>query len=137
MDKAKSLLLANSYTCVLRKGDKVYTSRQRGVLPLVSYLDSGEDFTGFSAADKVVGKGAAFLYCLLGVKEVWASVISQPALEVLQTHHIRVQYEVLVPAIYNRAGTGLCPMEAATGEETDPAAALIKIRSTLKMLQNG
>jgi len=44
------------YTAVLCKGDLTYTSMEHGVKPLVAWIDSGFDFTGFSAADKIVGK---------------------------------------------------------------------------------
>ena len=70
MLKARHLLESGDYTCVVCKDDSVHTTSQRGVAPLLNWLDAGINLTGFSAADRVVGRGAAFLYCLLGVKEV-------------------------------------------------------------------
>ena len=70
-------------TCVLCKEDIVCTSTERGVKPLLNWLDRGVDLHGFSAADKVVGKAAAFLYVLLGVKEVYAPVMSESAIYTL------------------------------------------------------
>lgn len=135
LQQVKSLLLTQKHTCVLQGNGEVYTDDRRGVLPLLEFLDSGKDFSGFSAADKVVGKAAAFLYCLLGVKALWAGVISRPALEVLQRQGIAVQYETLSDAILNRSGTGFCPMESATRELSDPQTALFAIRETLKSLK--
>ena len=68
MENAKELLESGGYTCVITDGDRVLTSTLRGVKPLVQFLESGRDLTGFSAADKVVGRATAYLYVLLGVK---------------------------------------------------------------------
>ena len=89
---------------------------------------------GFSAADRVVGKAAAFLYCLLKVSCVYAGVISEPALQVLQAQGIPVFYSTLVPAIKNRTGDGFCPMETAVWDLKDPKKAPDTIRETLKKL---
>jgi len=121
LQKARNLLDAEGYTCVLRKGDCLHTSRRRGVQPLMELL--GEDLSGFSAADKVVGKATALLYCLLKVKAVYAAIISEAALEVFSKNGIPVQWEQKVPFIVNRDGTGRCPMELATEHISDPALA--------------
>lgn len=134
---ARNLLESGNYTCVLCRGDIVYTTTQRGVAPLLNWLDSGLDLTGFSAADRVVGRGAAFLYCLLGVKEVHARVMSQPAAAVLQAHGIGSQADSLVAGILNRAGTGPCPFEAAVMDLTDPQEALTAIRNKRRQMQKG
>ena len=96
LKKAKETLIQKEYTCVVCKGDELYTSIFRGVKPLVKWVAEGKDFTGFSAADKVIGKATAFLYVLLNVKAVYAVVISHSALEVLQEAGIEVEYGMLV-----------------------------------------
>ena len=72
--KAQHFLESGNHTCVVCKEDSIYTTSQRGVAPLLNWLDDGVDLKGYSAADRVVGRGAAFLYCLLGVKEVYAKI---------------------------------------------------------------
>ena len=134
---ARRLLLENEYTCVLCRGDRVLTSTRRGVAPLMAWLEEGRDLTGFSAADKVVGKATAFLYCLLGVKAVYAKVVSRAALAVLEERKLPCFYDEAVPAIRNRAGDGLCPMEAATSNIHDPADAPAAIRAALERLTRG
>ena len=111
--KAKELLSSGGYTCVLRKGNEIYTSVLRGVKPLVKWHADGVNLNDFSAADKVVGKATAFLYALLGVKEVFAKVMSVSAKAVLEEQGIKAQYESLVPNIINRQGDGICPFEEA------------------------
>ena len=134
LEKARSLLEKENYTCVICRGDDVITDRRRGVRPLLELLESGKSFADYSAADKVVGKAAAFLYCLLGVKALHAGVLSVPARDVLVSAGISVEWGSLVPAIRNRAGDGFCPIETAVWDLTDPALAPDAIRETLQNL---
>lgn len=133
LNKAKALLEQEDYTCVLCLGDTVHTSRHRGVRPLMELL--GTDVSGFSGADKVVGKATALLYCLLGIRQLYAKVISDAAIEVLRAHGIPVQWGTRVAYIVNRTADGRCPMELATEHISDPALAPDAIRKKLKELQ--
>ena len=89
---------------------------------------------GFSAADRVVGRGAAFLYRLLGVKAVYARVMSEPAVRVLEEGGIAALPDRVVPGIVNRTGDGPCPFEAAVLEIRDPQEALRAIREKMAAL---
>ena len=137
LQKAKNLLESENYTCVVWGENQVYTTKERGVAPLLHWLDAGLNLAGFSAADRVVGRGAAFLYCLLGVREVYARVMSQPAAEVLKAHGINAQTDKYVEGIINRAGTGPCPFEAAVMHITDAREALSAIRQKRRQMQEG
>jgi len=131
---AINILNDGNYTCVLCRGDAIYTSTQRGVKPLLDWLDDGIDVKGFSAADKVVGKAAAFLYVLLGVKEVYARVMSESAIDTFVKNGILPQYDLSVKSIINRAGTGNCPMEEAVKNTDIPEEALTLIKRRLAEL---
>lgn len=133
LTEAINILNSDKYTCVLCRGSTVYTSTERGVKPLLDLLDAGTDLQGFSAADKVVGKAAAFLYVLLGVKEVYARVMSEMAVCVLNDNGISAKYDINVKNIINRAGTGNCPMEEAVSGLSSPSEALKTVR--LKLLR--
>lgn len=132
--KAKEILEKENLTCVLLKGEKVYKSFQRGVKPLLSLLEQKTDLQGFSAADKVAGKAAAFIYVLMGIKELYTSVISRHALEVLKNRGIKVFYETEVPAVRNRTDTGFCPMETAVLNINDPKEALTALKKKTREL---
>ena len=134
IEKAKALLLEDGYTCVLIKGDAVHTSTERGVKPLLGWLDGGICFKDFSAADKVVGKAAAYLYVLLGVGALYAKIISTEAIKVLEEHRIDVSYETQVKMIRNRDNTGFCPMEQSVIGARSPADALARIKQKLLVL---
>ena len=134
--QAKAKLDAEGYPCVLRRKHLSYTSKERGITPLLLWLETGMDFKNAVSVDKVVGKAAAYLYVLLGVSEVYAYVISQPALDVLKRYNIQVEYETLVPAVRNRTGNGFCPMETAVLAVDEPKEALEILRAKrAEMLQ--
>ena len=62
-------------------------------------------------ADKVVGKGAAALLILGGVRELFAGVISTSALGLLEDSGISLRFAEKVPYIINRKRDDLCPVE--------------------------
>lgn len=128
LERARHLLTDGKYTCVLCRGDLLYTSMARGVRPVLEWITAGQDLSGFSAADKVVGKAAAFLFVRAGIAYLYARVISEPALAVLRARGIPVEYDHLVPGIINRAGDGPCPMESAVSgtDNLDEALRLIR-----------
>ena len=132
---AKAILERENCTCVIFGEGSVYKSDRRGVAPLLELLDNGTRVTGFSAADRVVGKATAFLYCLLGVKTVYAKVMSKPAAEVLTKMGIAHSWDTLVEGIQNRQKNGPCPMEHATRDCQTPQQALTAIRQTLENLR--
>lgn len=135
LEKAKELLESSGCTCVVCGDGVTLTSQKRGVAPLLDWLDEGRSLKGYSAADKVVGNGAAFLYVLLGISELYADVISKSALETLTKHHISVTYGVLTEAIRNRDNTGYCPIETAVAGITSPEEALTAIRNRLNEMK--
>ena len=130
LEKAKSML-QEGFTCVLCGENATYTATARGIRPVLELLDSGDDFSAFCAADKVVGKATAFLYVLLRVRAVYAPVMSRAALAVLESHGIEASWDVLTDAVLNHRKDGLCPMESATRDISSPEAALCAIRKTL------
>lgn len=137
LELAKEQLIKEGCTCVIRKGDTVYSSTARGVKPLLNLLDSGEDYSGYSTADKVVGKAAAMLYVLLGVSRLHAYVISRKAVEVLACGGIEVTYDTLAERIHNRTNTGFCPMEEAVWEIDDLQEGLQAVRDKAAQLAKG
>ncbi len=134
--EAYDLMQKEGYSLVLKKEDDLITGHERGIRMLLMILQIGNDYSGYVAADKVIGKGAAFLYILLKIKEIHANVISEPALAVLKDKGVKVFYEELVPMIRNRDNTGFCPMEQAVLDETDPQAAFRKLLEKTRSFHN-
>ena len=128
-------LHAEGCSCVIYNNDHTLLFHKRGVQDLHQLLRTSPDtLRGAMIADKVVGKATALLYRLLGVRAVYAHIISESALEVLQAGGIEAAYETLVPYIVNRTGDGRCPMETATANLTDPALAPAAIQAKLAEL---
>lgn len=132
--KAMQLLETGEYTCVLYDGHRYLTTKQRGVKPLVQWLEQGNVPKCFAAADKVVGKATAFLYCLLGAKAVYANVMSRGAKAVLEVHGVHTQCTMLTDYIINRTKNGICPFEEAVLDITDPKRALTAIYKKMNEL---
>ena len=137
VEKAKKLLEDGGYTCVLTDGETVWTHSARGVAPLLPYVREGRILSAFCAADKVVGRAAAFLYVQMKIGGLYAEVLSEPAKEILDRYGIPTEYGVLVEAIQNRTGDGFCPMETATRGIQDPIEAIGAIEAKLTELRAG
>ena len=126
MKELIDMLHAGNYSCVIANGERIRTFTQRGVADLYDLLTQEPDFLhGASVADKVIGKAAASLMVLGGVREVDTRTISQPALRLLQEAGVTVNCDEVVDHIINRTHTGWCPMEQAsrdlhTAEEIFP-----------------
>ena len=87
LEQAKALLENNEeYTCAACRAGESFASEEHGIRPLMRWLNEGTDLSGASAADRIVGKAAAFLYVLLGVRTVYAPLMSVPARETLRAH---------------------------------------------------
>ena len=137
MNAAKQLLVEEDLTCVLFRNEEVYTSKDRGVKPLLQFRESISSCKGFTAVDKVVGKAAAFLYLLLEVDTIHAGVISRPALQVLLENQVTVTYDRLAEYIENRTKDGKCPMESAVWNIDDAGEALAVIQEKIEELKGG
>lgn len=109
----KDILLKENHTLVIYKNNaSVITSNDRGVNSLIKLIkEDKSQLSGSLIADKVIGKAAALLMIYAGVKEIYAQIISKPALQTLLKHNVKVYYDKEVERIINRKGDGLCPME--------------------------
>lgn len=118
------ILHEGNYSCVIRNGE-IRNFSQRGIADLYElYKNESAFLIGASVADKVVGKGAATLMILGGVNELYADVISTPALQILHKSDIKVSFEKEVSFIENRTKTDWCPIEKLCCEEESVEAIL-------------
>ena len=132
------LLHSGGYSCAIANGDIIRTFTQRGVADLYDLLTQEPDFLkGALIADKVVGKGAAALMILGGIKELHTDIISSKALELFQDSDIKVSFIQEVPFIWNRDHTGWCPVETMCSEEKSAEAILPLIHNFLKRIRSG
>ena len=100
------------HTLIVRKDGAERTYTRRGVIDLFELLtNEPEALYMASITDKAIGKAAAALMVLGGVKEAATPRISAPALKLFRTAGIKVDYDEEVPLILNRDKSDFCPME--------------------------
>ena len=100
-------LFAEQCSCIICNNHEIRLFHERGVKDIYRLLKEEPDFlNGSFIADKVIGKAAAALMILGGVKEVFAGVISRPALSLFQSHGIEPEYKIETEYIINRTRTG-------------------------------
>ena len=72
MEELINLLHTGGYSCTIANGGKIRTFTQRGVADLYDLLTQEPEFLkGALIADKVVGKGAAALMILGGIRIIY------------------------------------------------------------------
>ena len=124
LERARAVWEREEASCVVYRQGKAKTSHLSGVRPLLGWLaEDAQALRGAAVADKVVGRAAALLLVYGGVRAVYAAVISEAALAVLQKAGVAVRYGECVPFIANRDKTDMCPMERRVQDIDDPAAA--------------
>lgn len=123
------LLKENGYTLAILKEDQVvFHSQERGLKPLYQlYRQKPELLREGMVADKVTGKAAAILAVLGGAKEVYSDLISEHALEVLQSGGVKARYGEKAAYIINRTKTGMCPMEALVMDAVSPEEGVMRL----------
>ena len=118
-------------------GDGIRTFDGRGISDLYDLLTEHPGWLrGASVADKVVGKGAAALLILGGVRVLFAGVVSTSALGLLKDSGIPVRFSQEVAHIVNRKGDGVCPVETLCKECTTAAQCLPLIREFVAKIKN-
>jgi len=113
MQEYLTRFLEDQLSLMVVQNDKVvYASRDDGIAPLLSVIESERPYLKDALViDKVVGRAAALLICYGEARGVYATLLSEKALKVLHICEIGVEYDRLVPYILNRDSTDMCPFE--------------------------
>ena len=130
MKQLIDILHSQGLTLVVKSGDgTIHRFTQRGVKDLLTLVTTApEVLHNAIIADKAVGKAAAACMVQGGVKQVWADVMSEPAMTLLRAYRVVAECGTLVDHIINRAGTDWCPMERLSRKIDDPATIIQKIQ---------
>ena len=111
MEEIIKILNEGGFSCVIHN-NTTRTFSRRGVADLYELLTTEPSFlNGALIADKVIGKAAAALIILGGVKQIYTYRISSSALALLREAGIELDFKEEVPFIQNRDKTDWCPME--------------------------
>ena len=135
---AKQIIRSGESSCiVVRDGKILHQNSGKGLSPLLTLFESAsENLSGAYVLDKVVGKAAAMILVLGGVKKVYGEMMSKSAADYLKSHGIKVAYGEKVGIILNLAGTGMCPLETSVLDIDDPEEGYAKLLETIKTLRS-
>ena len=133
MGQAMYSIAAREYRmAVVRGGREAYRSQERGIAVLLDLAQrQPEVLRDGILADRIVGKAAALLAVLGGVKYVYGEIMTQGAVDVLEAHGIPYQYENGVTRLLGPDGTGDCPLELAVADLDDPGEAAAALEALL------
>ena len=133
----QQLFASQQATIALKKdGALVFSQFGRGIGPALTLFDEQPELLrGADVFDTIVGKAAASIFILSGVRSVCGLTMSESAAALLTRYGIACSYETLTPQIINRMGTGLCPFEQAVLAVDAPEDCLPVIRETLAKLR--
>ena len=122
MQELIAILKKEGCSLVIKNHDVITTYNKPGVRDLEHLLDhEPEVLKDAIVADKVIGKAAAAMVVVGGIKQLYAEVLSKRAIPFLDEAKISYTYGELVDAIQEEGGR--CPLEkisepAVTPEET-------------------
>lgn len=135
INSAKNLIKEEGASCiVIKDGCIISAERERGIAPAVRLYDRGL-LSGSLVVDKIIGRAAAFVFVLGGVTACHGVTVSAPAMELLLKSGISVTADNVTDCIINRKGDGMCPMEQAVMNITDPEEALLALRAKMAELK--
>lgn len=130
-------LLDRGDTSLVVDNGRITTYTGRGVEDLLNLHENHPRvLKGARVADKIIGKAAASIMILGGVKEIYTPIISKPALSLLNSYGISVSYGKVIDHIINRDKTGWCPLEKLCYDLSSPKDCLAAIKGFINK-QNG
>ena len=110
------------------------THANRGIQDLLQLIsEQPERLNGAVAADKIIGKSAAAIMIVGGVKEVHTNVICTPARELFETNGVLVFATEEVPIIMNRNQSGMCPMDTQIADIESVEECVIALQNMPKL----
>ncbi len=134
VSSAVNLILEESASCVLIKDNVIEkTVNARGIAPVIKLYEGGLLEDAY-IVDKIVGKAAAMIMTLGGVKGCYGVTMSRAAVEWFNCHGVSVRYNKLVEYIVNRKGDGVCPMEETVKEINDEREAFTALKAKIAEL---
>lgn len=137
VSSAVNLILEESASCVLIKDNVIEkTVNARGIAPVIKLYEGGLLENAY-IVDKIVGKAAAMVMTLGGVKGCYGVTMSRAAVEWFNSHGVSVRYNKLTEYIVNRQGDGICPMEETVKDINDENEAYAALKAKIAELTAG
>ena len=116
-DEMLKTLNDNKLSLLVRNHGVTTQHGQRGVQDLLELIQNEPNrLKGAVCADKIIGKAAAALMVVGGVKEVRTNIICEEGKELLEQNGIKIVADEVVPMILNRDCSGQCPIDSKMNE---------------------
>lgn len=130
LELAEQIFHAEAASFVLVKQGRMLARGSRdGIGELLEVVERlGNDASGSSLADKIVGKAVAMVAAYGGICAVYSPLASEAARILLACHQIDLRADRTVPLILNRRNDGPCPMERLTMSLEEPKDAVAALR---------
>ena len=128
MQQLIEILRREKCSLVVKNHDIVTTYSKPGVRDLEYLLDHDPEMLhGATIADKVIGKAAAAMVVVGGVKELYAEVMSKRAIPFLEEAGIAYTYGTLVDTIKEEGDR--CQLEKITAPASTPEETVALLRT--------
>lgn len=134
LENAKELFYSGDWSFVLVKDGAAVKSSKKGLSPIVELIESGKDFTDCTICDKTTGRAAAFLYVLLGAKEVHALRMTNLAVQILDKAEIKFSADEFIESVHDETMTCTDACESAVLRSGSAAQAFKDIKKALETL---
>lgn len=137
-EQMEQILHHGQSIALIKNHNVIFTDRSRGVMPLLKLLDKQPELLRDAlVVDKIIGKAAAMLLTLGGVKEIHTYMLSQNGRAFLERHHIPVTAQCDIDMIQNRQKDGICPFEKSVLDTEDLEEAHARLKATARRLMAG
>lgn len=133
--RATAMVKNGEATCVVVRDNKIISKASaRGISHIIDLYDNGILKDSF-VADSIVGKAAAMIFALAGVKECYGKTVSRSAASYLAKNNITITCGETTQYIENRSGDGMCPMEETVKDVYNSKEALDLLRKKVRELR--
>ena len=128
---------SGNLTCVIAdEKEIIFRSDKKGIIPMLEFLELYQktELHPVYQADRIIGKAAIIIAAHCGIREIYADVVSQSAMNIALEKDVVIIYDQLVEMILNPAKTKEGPFEAAL-HDVDPddfEKVLETVRKTLE-----
>ena len=132
----KDVMHSGKLTCVIAdEKEIIFKSDKKGIVPMLEFLKLYQEngLKPVYQADRIIGKAAIIIAAYCGIREIYADVVSQSAMDIALEKDVTIIYDQLVEMILNPAKTKEGPFEAAL-HDVDPddfEKVLETVRNTL------
>lgn len=132
-DEMLKTLNDNKLSLLVRNHGVTTQHGQRGVQDLLELIQNEPNrLKGAVCADKIIGKAAAALMVVGGVKEVRTNIICEEGKELLEQNGVKIVADEVVPMILNRDRSGQCPIDSKLNEAQTASECVEILKNMLK-----